>query len=436
MSMEEDGATPGRQGSGQRGPESDAGAGDESSWSSRAHGPEGYIPDVFDPKGWRAMVDFGLSEEQRALVALAREFAEREITPAARHHDETGEYPTAVLRRAWEIGLMNSHLPESVGGLGLGVLDGCLIAEEVAAGCSGIGTAMEANTLASAPLVVGGDDDQKARWLRPLTEEFRLAAYCVTEPSAGSDVQGIQSVARRVGDEYLLSGEKMWITNGGVADWYFVLAYTDRDAGHRGLSAFVVPREQEGVVVGKKEQNMGQRASDTRAVSFRDVRVPARDRIGEEGRGWALAMAAFDHTRPIVSAAAVGVARAAYAHALQYAQERESFGRPIHQHQAVAFLLADMAKDIEAARLLVWKAAWRIDAGERNTLEAAMAKAFAADMCMRVTTDAVQIYGGYGYSREYPVEKLMRDAKVFQIYEGTSQIQRLIIAREILGKRR
>jgi acyl-CoA dehydrogenase len=244
----------------------------------------------------------------------------------------------------------------------------------------------------------------------------------------------MRTMARRDGDSYVLDGSKMWITNGGVADWYFVVAYTDPAKKHDGMSAFLVPRESPGIEVGKKEQNMGQRASDTRAVTFRDVRVPAENRVGEEGSGWRLAMGAFDRTRPVVSAAAVGVARAALEHALRYSTQRSTFGRPIAQHQAISFLLAEMARDVEAARLLVWKAAWLIDHGQRNTLEAATAKLFAADTVMRVTTDAVQIFGGYGYNREYPVEKLMRDAKVYQIYEGTSQIQRMIIARELFRR--
>ncbi|MCA9754233.1 MAG: acyl-CoA dehydrogenase family protein [Candidatus Eisenbacteria bacterium] len=374
---------------------------------------------------------FGLSEEQRELQRLAREFAEKEIRPRAQHHDETGEFPREICQKAWELGLMNTHIPEEYGGLGLGVLDGALITEEMAAGCSGIATAMEANTLAEAPVIVGASDDQKKAWLAPMCDEFRLAAYCVTEPDAGSDVAGMKSTARKVGGEYILSGSKMWITNGGVADWYFVVAYTDREKGHRGMTAFVVPSDAAGIELGKKEQNMGQRASDTRAVTFHDVKVPEANRIGGEGQGWSLAMAAFDHTRPVVASGAVGVARSALEHALRYSTERETFGKPIARHQAIQFMIAEMARDVEAARLLVWKAAWKIDQGERNTLEAAYAKLFAADMVMRVTTDAVQVFGGYGFSREYPVEKLMRDAKVYQIYEGTSQVQRMIIAREL-----
>ena len=381
------------------------------------------------------MPSFTLSEDQQQIRDLAREFAQKEIVPAAAHHDETGEFPRAICRKAWDLGLMNTHIPQEYGGAGLGVFEGCLIAEEVAAGCTGIGTAMEANTLAEAPVIVAGNEDQKKRYLEPMTREFKFAAYCVTEPDAGSDVAGIKTTARRAGDDYVLNGAKMWITNGSVADWYFVLAYTDPEKRHRGMSTFIVDRESPGIEVGKKEWNMGQHASDTRAVTFTDVKVPAVNRLGGEGEGFKIAMSAFDHTRPIVSAAAVGLARCAMEHSIRYAQERRTFGVPIAQHQAISFMIADMAMSIEAARLLVWQACLTIDRGERNTRQAACAKAFAADMAMKVATDAVQIFGGYGFSSEYPVEKLMRDAKVFQIYEGTSQIQRLIIAKEIFDRR-
>lgn len=380
------------------------------------------------------MISFNLTEEQKQLRDLAHEFAEKEIVPRARHHDETGEYPHEICRKAWEIGLMNTHVPEAYGGAGLGVLDGCLIAEETAWACTGVGTAMEANTLAEGPVIVAGTDDQKKKWLTPMTEELRYAAYCVTEPGAGSDVQAIRTTAKRHGDRYVLNGSKMWITNGGVAHWYFVLAYTDPSARYRGMSAFVVPRQTPGVVVGKKEKNMGQRCSDTRSVQFEDVQVPLDSRLGEEGEGWKIAMAAFDHSRPVVASAAVGLARSAYEHAVRYAEEREAFGVPIYKHEGVGFMIADMACAVEAARLLVWKAGWTIDQGRRNTREAAFAKLFAADTAVRVATDAVQIFGGYGYSTEYPVEKLYRDAKIYQIYEGTSQIQRLIITREIFDR--
>ncbi len=381
------------------------------------------------------MTDFRLTDEQRQIRDLAREFTQNEIVPVAAEHDRTGEFPREICRKAWELGLMNTHIPEVYGGAGLGVFEGCLIAEEVAAGCTGIGTAMEANTLAEAPVILAGNDDQKSRYLRLMTSEFRLAAYCVTEPDAGSDVAGIKTIARRVGEEYVLDGAKMWITNGGVADWYFILALTDPDKGHRGMSAFIVDRNTPGIEVGKKEWNMGQHAADTRALSFTEVKVPAANRLGNEGDGFKIAMSAFDHTRPVVSAAAVGLARSAMEHSIRYAQERKTFGVPIARHQAISFMIAEMAMNIEAARLLVWQCASTIDRGERNTREAAMAKAFAADMAMKVATDAVQVFGGYGFSSEYPVEKLMRDAKVFQIYEGTSQIQRLIIAKEIFERK-
>lgn len=380
------------------------------------------------------MIDFRPSDDQEQFRALAREFARKEIAPRARHHDETGEYPMEICRKAWELGLMNTHIPADYGGLGLGVLEGCLIAEEIAWGCTGIGTAMEANTLAQCPVIVAGTEEQKRKWLSPLTTEFRLTAYCVTEPGAGSDVQGIQTTATRHGNDYVLNGSKMWITNGGVADWYFVLAYTDPAQKYRGMSAFIVPRETEGVVVGKKENNMGQRASDTRAVTFQNIRVPIENRLGEEGDGFRAAMTAFDHSRPVVASAAVGLAQSAYDHAVAYAKERKTFGVPIYKHQAIGFLIADMACAIEAARLLVWQSAWTIDQGKRNTREAAFAKLFAADTAVRVATDAVQVFGGNGFSKEYPVEKLYRDAKIYQIYEGTSQIQRLIISKEIFDR--
>jgi len=381
------------------------------------------------------MIDFSLTEEQGQLQELARKFAKEEILPRAAHHDQTGEFPREIVRKAWEIGLMNAHVPVEYGGAGLGVLDVCLVTEELAYGCTGIATAMEGNGLAAAPLIVAGNEEQKKEFLGRLTREPLLAAYCVTEPGAGSDVAGIRTTAKRVGDEYVISGEKMWITNANVANWYFLLAYTDPSAKHKGMSGFIVPRDSPGVTVGKKEKNLGQRASDTRGITFEEVKVPAKYLLGGEGDGFKIAMSAFDHTRPTVSSGAVGLARRAMDEAVRYATERSTFGQPIAKYQAVSFMIADMAKDIEAARLLVWQSAWAIDNGRRNTKLAAFAKAFAADVVMRVTTDAVQIFGGYGYSQEYPVEKLFRDAKIYQIYEGTSQIQRLIIAKEIFDRR-
>ncbi|MCK4305696.1 MAG: acyl-CoA dehydrogenase family protein [Candidatus Eisenbacteria sp.] len=380
------------------------------------------------------MVGFDLTQEQCMIRDLAREFAEKEIAPKAAQHDASGEFPREICQKAFEIGLLNPGIPEELGGAGMNCLIECVISEEISVGCSGIGTAIMVNTLATAPVLVGGSDEQKKKWIAPMTEELKFAAYGVTEPGAGSDVQGITTTAVKKGDHYVINGQKMWISGAGVADWIFTLAYTKKDAGIRGMSAFIVPADTDGVTIGKKEDNMGQRASDTRAITYEDVAVPEANRLGAEGKGWMLAMAAFDHTRPPVAAGAVGVGRAAMEHAIRYAKERHAFGVAIHRHQAVAFMIADMAKDLDAARLLVWRAADMYDHGKKNSYEAACAKAFAADTSMRVAVDAVQIFGGYGFNKEYPVEKLMRDAKIFQIYEGTSQIQRLIISKGIISR--
>ncbi len=380
------------------------------------------------------MISFQPTEEQVALREMAHSFAENELRPATEHHDKTGEFPHAILERAHALGLMNLHVPERFGGLGFGVIDGCIIAEELAWGCSGIATAMEANGLALHPVIAGASDFLMEKYVAPMMERYSLAAYALTEPGAGSDVQALRTRAVKQGDRWILNGSKMWITNAGVADWYFVVAVTDPEKKARGgMTAFIVERDWKGVEVGKKEWNMGQRCSDTRGITFEDVEIPEENVVGQVGMGWLLAMKTFDKSRPPVAAGAVGVARAAMEHALRYSTERKTFGRPIATHQAVGFMLADMATRIEAARLLVWQAAAMADAGERNTMQASMAKAFAADAAMSVTTDAVQIFGGYGFNSEYPVEKLMRDAKIYQIYEGTSQIQRLIIGRELLS---
>lgn len=378
------------------------------------------------------MIGFSLNDEQKMYQKTAFDFARDVIRPVSVHHDKTGEFPWEVLQKAWELGLMNSMIPEANGGLGLGCLDACILAEEMAWGCTGIGTAMEANQLAISPLIFAGTDEQKQRFLGPMTEELQMAAYAVTEPRAGSDVQGIGTRAVKKGDKYIINGEKMWITNGSVAKWYFVLAHTDPDKGYKGMTGFIVPADSPGITVGRKEMNLGQRASDTRGITFDNVEVDAKNVLGgAEGTGWFQAMGAFDKSRPIVASASIGLARAAMEHARDYSLERKTFGKPIAQHQAVSFMIAEMAMNIEAARLLVWQSGWLHDQKLKNTKQAAFAKAFAADMATKVSQDAIQVFGGYGYSQEYPVEKLYRDAKIFQIYEGTSQIQRMIIAREV-----
>jgi len=376
-------------------------------------------------------ISFGLSDEQRALRDLAREFAAKEIRPVAADYDERSQHPGDVIAKAHEVGLMNPHIPEEYGGPGLPAFEQILVGEELAWGCSGIATSMVANILGSLPVILAGSDAQKGEWLPSLVEEPLLCSFALTEPGAGSDVSAIQTTSVRHGDEYVLNGSKMFITNAGQAAWFVVFASTNPEAGHRGLSAFLIPADSDGVVVERHLDKLGQRATDTSALAFQEVRVPASSRLGEEGEGFKIAMRTLDLTRPGTAAGAVGVARAAFEHSVDYAKSRVQFGQPIAMNQGVNFLVADMAAEIEAARLLTWQAAWLIDQGERATLQSSYAKRVSADTAMKVTTDAVQIFGGYGYMKEYPVEKLMRDAKLFQIYEGTSQIQRLVIAREI-----
>jgi acyl-CoA dehydrogenase len=381
------------------------------------------------------LVDFTLTDEQKDLRDMAHDFSEKEIRPVAWDYDRDGTWPQEIIEKAFEVGLMNVHIPEAYGGPGLDYLSGCLIEEELGWGCSGIGTSLMANGLASAPLLIGGSEETKKKYLGMLTEGPKLSSFCLTEPDAGSDVSGMKTRAVKKGDKYVISGSKCFITNGGYADWYTVYAKTDPEAGHRGITAFVIDRDSDGVTVDKKEDKLGQRASNTATISFDEVEVPAENMLGEENHGFKLAMMTLDRTRPAVSSMAVGIARAAFEFASDYSKERVQFGVPIAMHQAVAFMIADMATKIEAARLLVWESAVLLDQGKRNTLVSSHAKRFAADSAMEVTVDAVQVYGGYGFIKEYPVEKLMRDAKIMQLYEGTSQIQRLVIAREVLMPR-
>ena len=381
------------------------------------------------------MIYFTLSDEQKALREMAHDFAANEIRPVAWEYDRDGAWPEGVLRKAWELGLMNSHIPEEYGGPGASYLDGALIEEELGWGCSGIGTSIAANGLATAPIAIAASEQLKARYLGMLTEAPILAAFCLTEPDAGSDVSGMRTTAVRKGDKWVINGSKCFITNGGYASFYTVYAKTDKDSGHRGISCFVVPRD-ETVTVDKKEDKMGQRASNTATITFNDTEIPLDHLVGEENKGFKIAMMTLDRTRPGVAALAVGIARAAFEFATGYSKERVQFGVPIAMHQAIQFIIADMATKVHAARLMVWNSAVLLDQGKRNTLESSHAKRFAADTAMEVTTDAVQVYGGYGFIKDYPVEKLMRDAKIMQLYEGTSQIQRLVIARETLLPRR
>ncbi len=378
------------------------------------------------------MIGFDLTPEQKSLQEKARRFSKEVILPVAAKHDRDGTFPVDIMQKAHHEGFFTPLVPKEYGGQGLGLLDTCIISEELAAGCMGIYVSIFVSTLALYPIIKFGTEDQKERFIRPFCSKFSIASYCLSEVTGGSDPASMRTSAILDGDHYLLNGSKMWVTNGGYADFYVVFATTDPAKKHKGIISLIVPSHLEGLSNGEPIDKMGQRASNTTSLTFKNVKVPKENLLGGGGEGFKKAMAALDITRPVVAIGSVGLARTAMELATQYAKRRIQFGVPIAQHQAIQFMLADMAKDIEAARLLVWKAAWLADQGIRNSKEAAIAKAFAADMAMQVTTDAVQIYGGMGYTKWHPVEKLMRDAKVIQIYEGTAQIMRLIIARRLL----
>ncbi|GAA6044582.1 hypothetical protein JCM8097_000721 [Rhodosporidiobolus ruineniae] len=383
--------------------------------------------------GYTGGPTFELTEEQVAVRELARQFTANEIVPVAAEYDRTMKYPWEVIKKAHAEGLVNVHVPEEYGGAGLSVFSSSLVSEELAYGCSGIQTAIEANGLASAPLIVAGSDAQKRKYLGRLVDEPLMAAYGVSEPGAGSDVAGISTKATKEGDGYVINGSKMWITNGGVANWYFVLAKTDPSAKpHKSLSGFIVDADTPGITVESKLINMGQRCSDTRIINFENVVVPKENLLGKEGDGFKIAMSAFDITRPLVASGAVGLAQRALAEAAKYAHERKTFGTPIIQHQAISTMLAEMAIGVECSRNAVWRAALAKDAADpRTTYLASIAKAFASRTAVVNADKAVQIHGGAGYNTEYPVEKLFRDSKIFELYEGTTQIQNLIISRVV-----
>ena len=379
-------------------------------------------------------MDFNLTPEQLEIKDLAMKFAKNEMMPKAAEFDEKAQMPLEILKKAWELGLVNTCIPTEYGGNGFSAVDSMIITEALAYGCMGMNTAIMANDLALLPIVIGGNDEQKKRFLTPFTESYKIAAFCLTEPGNGSDAGGIKTTIKEDGDDVVINGNKMWITNAGYADLYVLYGTTDSSLKHKGITAVVIEKGTPGIEIGKKEDKMGHRCSDTRAMTFNNVRVPKKNVLGGMNQGWKIAMKTLDHSRPMVAASAVGGAQCALDHAIKYAKERIQFNVPISSHQAIQFMIADMAMKTEASRLLVHKAAWLLDNGLPNTQLASYSKAFAADSCMQTATDAVQIYGGYGYSKEYPVEKIMRDAKLIQLYEGTSQIQRLVIAKEIFTR--
>ena len=379
------------------------------------------------------MYTFTLNDEQKALQKTVRDFTRDQIIPVAGELDEHGTFPTDVCRKAWELGLMNVEVPEEYGGLHLGIFDNCLINEELAYGCVGVATTITGNSLAATPILIAGTDEQKREYLGRLCSEYIFASYATSEPDAGSDVAGIRCKYTRKGDDFVLNGTKQWITNAGYANFFVVFATNDPTSRHKGISAFIVPADTPGVKVGKKENKMGQRCSNTAQVHLEDVVLHKGLLLGKEGDGFKIAMRTFDRTRPDIGSFACGLMRRALDESVKYAKERKTFGVPIAEHQAIQFMLADMAIAYEAGHLLTFKAAAMLDAGAPASIVSSYSKAFAADNAMKVATDAVQIFGGNGYTKEYPVEKLMRDAKLLQIYEGTSQIQRIIIARHLLA---
>ncbi|MEI8357358.1 MAG: acyl-CoA dehydrogenase family protein [Deltaproteobacteria bacterium] len=380
------------------------------------------------------MIDFELTDEQRALIETARKFTRDRIIPIAAECDRDEKFPDDVFKAAWENGLANPTLPTEYGGLGLGDIDGTLINEELAYGCTGIATSIMANTLGMTPIKLAGSEAQKKKYLGWLANEPVMVSYATSEPAAGSDVAGLQCRARRMPDgSWVLNGTKAWITNAGLASFYVIFATENPEARHKGIGAFILGRDNPGLKTGKREDKLGQRASDTRQVMLEDAVVPPEDVLVEPGLGFKLAMETFNQTRPDIGALATGLMRRALDESLAYAKQRVAFGRPIAEQQLVQQMLAEMAIRIEATGLLVRKAAWNLERGIRNPIVSAYAKAYGADAAMQSALDAVQIFGGNGYVKEYPVEKLMRDAKLLQIYEGTAQIQRVVIARHLIG---
>ncbi|MGJ9383135.1 acyl-CoA dehydrogenase family protein [Salipaludibacillus sp. CF4.18] len=378
-------------------------------------------------------MSYQLTEEQVAIKELAKDFASNEIAPFASKYDEEETFPMPIMQKLHEYGLSNLAIPEKYGGPGIDKISHALIIEEISKACAAVATSLEANSLSSYPILVGASEELKKKYLTKLTKEGKFAAFALTEPGAGSDVSSLATRAVKDGDEYILDGEKCFITNASYADFFVVLATVKDDSSSKRFTAFIVDRDLTGISIGEKEKKLGLRASNTASVIFECVRVPAMNRIGEEGEGFKIFMKGLMNARPMVGAQALGIAQAALDASIKYAKERKQFGKPIAQLQAIQFMLADMAMKIEASRLLVHKAVGLLQDGKPSIKQASFAKCFASDTAMEVTTDAVQILGGYGFIREYTVEKYFRDAKIMQIYEGTNQIQRVLIAKELLS---
>lgn len=385
-----------------------------------------------DEEGSIMGLGFEFNEDQLAIQKMVRKFVDNEIVPVRAHYDESEEFPWEVIRKMQELGLNCLIAPEKYNGTYFDTATIAIIAEELCRGCTGIALSVLAHNLAAEPVLIAGNEEQQDWWFTRACEEGKIQAFCLTEPGAGSDVSGISTTARKDGDYYILNGSKCFITNAAYADQYTVCATLDKSKKHKSMAFFIVDRELDGIIIGKKERKMGIRASNTAEVVFDNVKVHKKWMLGNEGDGFKIAMKTLDASRPMVGALAVGIAQGAYEFALDYAKQRTQFGVPIAAFQGIQFMLADMAMKIEASRLLVQKACWLLEQGMPSSLLSSFAKCFAADVCMEVTTNAVQILGGYGYTRDYPVEKMMRDAKIMQIFEGTAQVQRLVIAGSIL----
>jgi alkylation response protein AidB-like acyl-CoA dehydrogenase len=378
-------------------------------------------------------MDYFLTEDQKSIQKIARKIAEDKVVPIRAELDETGEFPWAIMKSCAETGLFGVSIPEEYGGIGGGTFENCIVVEELSKACLGVSVSYAASLLGTYPILLGASEEQKKKYIPQIASGKKLGAFGLTEANAGSDAQGIRTEAKKVGDEYILNGTKQWITNGGEADIYTVIAMTDKSKGGRGATAFIVEKGMEGFTFGKKENKLGIRASATRELVFQDCKVPKENVIGREGMGFILTMRTFDRTRPGIGAQAVGVAHGALDAAIQYTKEREQFDRKIISFQAIQHMLADMAIQVEAARALVYSVARYIDSKPKDFSKvSAMSKVFPSDVAMKVVVDALQVFGGYGYMKEYPIEKMMRDAKILQIYEGTNQIQRNIIALELI----
>ncbi|MDA8124669.1 MAG: acyl-CoA dehydrogenase family protein [Deltaproteobacteria bacterium] len=379
------------------------------------------------------MLQFTLNDEQKALQAKVRDFAVREVLPAVWHYEDKEEVPLFLLKRAFELGIMNSDIPKAYGGQGLGLLEAALVTEEVAAACPGVATSLFDNSLGMEPLVLSENETLKKRVLPELAGQFKRICFATSEPTMGSDVASLQCLAERKGNRYILNGTKYWITNAGVADYMTIFATIDPKTQHEGIAAFLVERDWKGVTVGKSLPKLGQRASNTAAIHLQDVEVPLENVIAEPGKGFVLAMRTFSRTRPIIGAFAVGAARSAMEFAIDYAKKRRVFGSKIANFEAIQFKLAEMYQKVETARLLVWKAAWEADQGQDPTVSASIAKFYATEAALEVGNDALQLFGGYGYTRMFPIEKLLRDIRLLTIYEGTSEVQRLIVSGHVLN---